>query len=90
MANHKSAEKRTRQNIKRRLRNRALKSNYRTELKKFMALISEEKAEDAQKMLPHIHKVIDKAHTKGIVPKNTASRKKSQVSLMLNKALAEA
>lgn len=90
MANHKSAAKRARQNVKRRLRNRTLKSTYRTELKKFMALITEQKTEDAQKMLPHIHKVIDKAHTKGVVAKNTASRKKSQVALMLNKALSEA
>lgn len=90
MANHKSAAKRARQNVKRRVRNRALKSTYRTELKKFTTLITEEKTEDAQKMLPHIHKVIDKAHTKGVVPKNAASRKKSQVSLMLNKAVASA
>jgi len=90
MANHKSAAKRARQNVKRRLRNRALKSSYRTELKKFFALITENKAEDAQKMLSHIHKVIDKAHTKGVVPKKAASRKKSQVSLMLNKAVSQA
>jgi len=90
MANHKSAEKRARQNSSRRLRNRALKSAYRTELKKFMELITEQKMDDAQKMLPYIHKVIDKAHTKGVVPKNAASRKKSQVSLMLNKALVKA
>lgn len=90
MANHKSAAKRARQNVKLRLRNRALKSAYRTEVKKFMELISEKKKEDAQKMLPHIHKIIDKAHTKGVLPKNAASRKKSQVSLMLNEALAQA
>jgi small subunit ribosomal protein S20 len=90
MANHKSAAKRARQNVKRRLRNRALKSSYRTELKKFFALITENSTEDAQKMLPHIHKVIDKAQTKGVVPKNAASRKKSQVSLSLNKALSQA
>lgn len=90
MANHPSAKKRARQNAKRRLRNRALKSAYRTEIKKFVTLVTEKKTEDAQKMLPAIHKVIDKAHTKGVLPKNTASRKKSNVTLMLNKALAEA
>ncbi len=90
MANHKSAAKRSRQNVKRRLRNRALKSSYRTELKKFIALITDNKLEDAQKQLPGIHKVIDKAHTKGVLPKNTASRSKSRVTTLLNKALAEA
>lgn len=90
MANHKSAAKRARQNVKRRLRNRALKSSYRTEIKKFVDLVTEKKTEDAQKLLPSIHKVIDKAHTKGVLPKNTASRKKSNLTIMLNKALAEA
>ncbi len=90
MANHKSAEKRARQNAKRRLRNRTLKSSYKTEIKKFVSLVSEKKLEDAKELLPRIHKVIDKAHTKGVIPKNTASRKKSNVSTMLNKALTEA
>ncbi|NQU64490.1 MAG: 30S ribosomal protein S20 [SAR324 cluster bacterium] len=89
MANHKSAAKRARQNVKRRTRNRALKSTYRTELKKFIALIVEKKIEDAKKMLPYIHKVIDKAQTKGVLSKNGASRKKSQVSLMLNVVASE-
>lgn len=89
MANHKSAAKRARQNVKRRLRNRALKSSYRTEIKKFISLVTNKNLEDAQKMLPSIHKVIDKAHTKGVLPKNTASRKKSKITTMLNKALAE-
>ncbi len=88
MANHKSATKRAKQNIKRRLRNRALKSAYRTEIKKFTSLIEEKKAEDAKNMLPLIHKVIDKAHTKGVMRKNTASRKKSKLTVMLNKALS--
>ena len=90
MANHKSAAKRARQNIKRRLRNRALKSSFRTEIKKFVSLVTEKKLEDAQKMLPAIHKVVDKAHTKGVLPKNAASRQKSKLTLMLNKAAAEA
>ncbi|MBU2514807.1 30S ribosomal protein S20 [bacterium] len=90
MANHKSAAKRSRQNARRRLRNRALKSSYRTEIKKFISLVTEKKLEDAQKMLPNIHKVIDKAHTKGVLPKNTASRNKSNLTMLLNKASAAA
>jgi small subunit ribosomal protein S20 len=90
MANHKSAEKRARQNVKRRLRNRTLKSAYKTDIKKFVSLITDKKLDDAKELLPKIHKVIDKACTKGVLPKNTASRKKSNVTTMLNKALAEA
>jgi small subunit ribosomal protein S20 len=90
MANHKSAAKRARQNVKRRLRNRALRSSYKTEIKKFVELITEKKLDEAKSMLPSIHKVIDKANTKGVLPKNTASRNKSKITIMLNKALADA
>jgi len=90
VANHQSAIKRARQNEKRRLRNRSLRSAYRTEIKKFMALISENKIEEAQKSLPGIHKAIDKAHTKGIIKKENASRKKSRMTILLNKTAAQA
>ncbi len=90
MANHKSAVKRARQNVKRRLRNRQIKSGYKTEIKKFISLVDEKKVEDAQKMLPLIHKVIDKACIKGAMPKNTASRKKSKMTILLNKAASGA
>ncbi|MDT8445545.1 MAG: 30S ribosomal protein S20 [bacterium] len=88
MANHKSAIKRARQNAKRRLHNRDIKGNLRTELKKFIALVDGGQKDEAQTLLPAIHKVIDKAQSKGVITKNTASRKKSRTTLMLNKALA--
>ncbi|OGG95231.1 MAG: 30S ribosomal protein S20 [Candidatus Lambdaproteobacteria bacterium RIFOXYD2_FULL_50_16] len=86
MANHKSALKRARQNAINRLRNRALRSNLRTEVKKFLSLITEGKQDEAKAMLPAVHKVIDKACTKGVITKANASRKKSRVTVMLNKA----
>lgn len=87
MANHKSAIKRARQNKKRRIRNRVIRSEFRTEMKKYSNLILENKIEEAQNQLPKIHKIIDKTQIKGIIPKNTASRNKSRISIMLNKAL---
>jgi small subunit ribosomal protein S20 len=87
MANHKSAEKRARQNVKKRLHNRALKSSYKTEIKKFVSLVSEKKLDEAKSMLPYIHKAVDKANTKGVLAKNAASRHKSKITIMLNKAL---
>jgi small subunit ribosomal protein S20 len=86
VANHQSAIKRARQNVKRRLHNRKLRSNYRTEIKKFVTLVMENKLEEAQKGLSAIYKAIDKAHTKGIIKKNAASRKKSRMTILLNKA----
>ncbi|MBU3917444.1 30S ribosomal protein S20 [bacterium] len=88
MANHKSAVKRAKQNVRLRLRNRQIKSGYKTEIKKFVSLVGENKIEDARKMLPLIHKVIDKACIKGVMPKNTASRKKSRMTTMLNRTMS--
>lgn len=85
MANHKSALKRARQNKKRYMRNRSLTSAYRTEIKKFIVLLEEKKVEEAKAQLPSIHKVIDRAFSKGLLKKNTASRKKSRLSVAVNK-----
>lgn len=90
MANHKSALKRARQNAKRRLRNRNLKSSYKSEIKSFLSLIDENKVDEAKTSLPHLHKTIDKAQTKGVMPKNTASRYKSNLTVRLNKVLSQA
>lgn len=87
MANHKSAQKRARQNVKRRARNRSVRSALRTELKKFLALITDKKIDEAKKALPSIHQIIDKAQTKGILKKGTASRSKSRMTTKLNLAV---
>jgi len=89
MATHKSAVKRAKQNVKKRTRNRTIRSAYRTEIKKFISMITDKKLEDAQSMLPQIYQVIDKAHSKGVIHKKTASRKKSNLSVALNKALSQ-
>ena len=90
MANHKSALKRARQNAKRRLRNRNLKSTYKSEIKSFITLINENKIDEAKTSLPHLHKTIDKAQTKGVMPKSTASRYKSNLTIRLNRVLSQA
>lgn len=90
MATHKSAVKRAKQNSKRRLRNRTVRSAYRSEIKNFLSLIEDKNLEDAKTLLPHIHQIVDKAHSKGVIHKKTASRNKSNLSLALNKALGQA
>ena len=58
-------------------------SRYRTELKKFMEFVSDKKnkeVKELQQQLSFIHKTIDKARTKGVISKNSASRKKSQTA----------
>ncbi len=90
MATHKSAVKRAKQNARRRVRNRAVRSAYRTEIRKFLSLIEDKNLEDAKTLLPQIHQVVDKAHSKGVIHKKTASRNKSNLSIALNKALSQA
>ncbi|MBL0691485.1 MAG: 30S ribosomal protein S20 [SAR324 cluster bacterium] len=66
--------KRQRQTIKHNLRNKDIRSALRTDLKKFSAKLSDKvEAKD----ISYIHSVIDKARTKGILKKNSASRKKA-------------
>lgn len=84
MEKSKSVIKRIRQNEKRRMRNRAYVSRYRTEIKKFEAIIEKGDAAAVREMVPHITKVIDKAATKKALSKNAASRKKSSLMRRVN------
>ena len=80
MANHKSAEKRVRQNAKRNEINRSNRSKIRTSIKKLRTSIaSGEKSASVELLNPTIS-IIDKAVNKGIIHKNTAARYKSRLS----------
>lgn len=80
MANHKSAEKRARQNAKRNEINRSSRGRVRTQIKKLRAAIgSEDKAQSGELLAPTIS-VIDKAVNKGLIHKNTAARYKSRLT----------
>ena len=67
------------QSAKRGLRNQSVKSELKTETKKFLELISSKKTDEAKKQLTHLISQLDKAQSKGIVHKNTASRKISRL-----------
>ncbi|MGH9338620.1 MAG: 30S ribosomal protein S20 [Acidobacteriota bacterium] len=86
MPNIKSAEKRMRQNLKRRLMNRGYLSQMRTEIKKFRRLLAESKLEDAQKALPQVYEIIDRSAQKGVIHANAAARYKSRLTKRLNEA----
>ena len=88
MANHKSALKRARQNIKLRTRNRALRSTLRTHLKTYRALLSAKNGSEAATQYPKMQKVIDKMVTKGILHRNAAARYKSRLATALLKVQA--
>ena len=79
MANTKSALKRMRQNERRRLRNRAVRSKVRTAVK--VARATEGQAASAA-ILEAI-RALDKAAAKGVLHRNTAARKKSALARRL-------
>ena len=85
MANIKSAKKRILTNQKKAARNQAIKSGVKTEIKKVRAAIEAGNKEEAAKALLAATSAIDKAESKGVIKKNTASRKVSRLALAVNK-----
>jgi len=80
MANHKSAEKRVRQNIKRNEINRSNRSKLRTQIKKLRSLLSANDKNQSVELLNPTVSLIDKAVNKGLIHKNTAARYKSRLT----------
>ena len=54
-------------------------------VKQTKKLASAQKKEEAVKLLPKLYKAIDKAAKRGIIKKNTAARKKSRLTKLLQK-----
>jgi small subunit ribosomal protein S20 len=81
---NKSAEKRQRQNEKRRLRNKMEKSSIRSAAKKVLVAAQGKDKAAAEAALIEMSKKIDTAAGKGIVKKNAASRKKSRMQRLVN------
>ena len=87
MANIKSQIKRNRQNLKRHDRNKAVRSELKTRVKRAVdaAAQGDEKAADMAKSAV---KRLDKAASKGIIHKNAAARRKSRLQKRINRAAA--
>ncbi len=75
MPNIKSAIKRVNVIEKKTARNNMIKSGYKSAVKKFEQAVEAGKVEDAKVLLSEATKKIDQACTKGVIVKNTASRK---------------
>ena len=90
LPNIKSAKKRVVLNKKNNLRNRSVKSNVKTRIKKFL-LLAEKKdinQTQAKEIFIDAIKSIDQAASKKIYHKNTAARKKSRLAKLFNKLSA--
>lgn len=80
MANHKSAEKRARQSIRRNARNTATEATIRTFEKKILAAIAGGDATAAKALLNDYMSKATKAGVKGVVHAKTAARKISRLA----------
>ena len=88
MPNIKSAIKRVSVIEKKTLRNSMIKSEYKTAIKRFEEALANNNVEEATKLFSVATKKIDQACTKGVIVKNTAARKKSNMAKKLNAANA--
>lgn len=80
----KSSQKRERQNIKNRARNRSYKSTARTMIKKAFLAIESGELDSAKEATVEAVKALDKAAAKGAIHKNNASRRKSRLMTRLS------
>jgi small subunit ribosomal protein S20 len=84
MPNTKSAERRMRSSARKNAQNRSVKSRLHSLEKKYLALVTAGKKDDAAKALKDVASAFDKAAKVGVVHKSTASRKKSRLTIRLN------
>jgi len=85
-----SAEKRMKQDEKRRIRNKKAKSSIRTATRKVVEAVHAKESDAAAAALKDTLKQLDTAAGKGIVKKNTAARKKSRLQKFFNALGAQA
>lgn len=86
MANHKSSEKRARQDIKKNARNRSTKNSVRTWEKKLRTAVASKDKNAAQELLKSFMSKIGKAAEKGVLKKTNAARKISRLSKFVQSA----
>lgn len=82
----KSAKKALRQNVRRRARNLKQKETYKTATKRIRKLVAAGSIPEAEKLIPLAYKALDKAAKTGVLKKNAAARRKSQLIHWLRKS----
>lgn len=84
MANIKSAKKRILVTETRTARNKAIRSEVKTSIKKVEAAVADKDKDAAQTALTNATSVIEKACSKGVYHKNNAAHKVSRLSKLVN------
>lgn len=90
MAHSRSAEKRHRQSLKRRVRNRSVRSATRTYVTKALGLIEAGTLPEAEAAVREALSVLDRAQKKGVIHADNAARRKSRLVVRYNAAVAAA
>lgn len=85
MPNLQTSIKDLRQTKRRTVYNNRLRNRIKRSTKRFDDLIEVGKYEEAEKALPQVYKVLDKAAKKNVIKKGNASRTKSRLASKLNK-----
>ncbi len=81
-----SAKKALRVSLRKKVFNDKRERAMRAAVKSVRTLIAQKKYDEALSLLPVAYKAIDKAEKRGVIKKNTASRKKSRLVKLLNKS----
>jgi small subunit ribosomal protein S20 len=88
VANIKSQIKRNRQNEKRRVRNKSVKSSLKTAIRKFNEASEAGDAETATTLMRDASRKLDQAVSKGVIHKNQAANRKSAIAKRLQSLAA--
>ncbi|MDD5747908.1 MAG: 30S ribosomal protein S20 [Actinomycetota bacterium] len=85
MPHTKSQEKRLRKSREQRMRNKAIKTSLKTNIKKFYDALTSEDSEVANQAFKEASRALDKAVSKGVIDKNRAADKKSRMARDIRK-----
>lgn len=83
MPNLASSQKRMRQNVRRRARNRITRSALKTQVKKFLSAVHDGDPEVVGQQYSATAKLLDQTAAKGTIHRNTAARTKSRLAKRL-------
>ena len=84
MPNSRSAAKRLRQDTVRKMRNRARKSQVKTEVRKFLDALREKDVTKASDQFVRVTRQLDQVAAKGTLHPNNVARRKSRLAKRLN------
>lgn len=86
MAITRNAKKAIRVSARKKVFNDRRKRSMKEVVKEIKVLVAAKDVKGAEAKLPEAYKAIDKAAKRGVIKKNTASRKKSRLTAVINKA----